>query len=159
MLFFIFVRFFAVLSAKIPIAVCLRTCRFAGSFSSSAEHRRFRYAKPKNIPVRLDVNFHGFCIRLRRSYLRDSPLSKDFEKRRGQFFCKANILTVGVGASTTRNFFQKNFAKPLTTAAGSAIIPLLPKTAGSGKSASFPAEECLIKLVLLSFFRYPSVLP
>ena len=129
----------------------LHICSFFRRSIRENPHRRMQ--------IRLDVNFHGFCIRLRRSYLRDSPLSKDFEKRRGQFFCKANILTVGVGASTTRNFFQKNFAKPLTTAAGSAIIPLLPKTAGSGKSASFPAEECLIKLVLLSFFRYPSVLP
>lgn len=129
----------------------LHICSFFRRSIRENPHRRMQ--------IRLDVNFHGFCIRLRRSYLRDSPLSKDFEKRRGQFFCKANILTVGVGASTTRNFFQKNFAKLLTTAAGSAIIPLLPKTAGSGKSASFPAEECLIKLVLLSFFRYPSVLP
>ena len=129
----------------------LHICSFFRRSIRENPHRRMQ--------IRLDVNFHGFCIRLRRSYLRDSPLSKDFEKGDKSIFCKANILTVGVGASTTRNFFQKNFAKPLTTAAGSAIIPLLPKTAGSGKSASFPAEECLIKLVLLSFFRYPSVLP
>ena len=39
--------------------------------------------------------------------------------------------------------FSKKFANPLTKGTRSAIIPLLPKTAGSGKSASFPAEGCL----------------
>ena len=57
--------------------------------------RSIRENPHRRMQIRLDVNFHGFCIRLRRSYLRDSPLSKDFEKRERSIFCKANILTVG----------------------------------------------------------------
>ena len=129
----------------------LHICSFFRRSIRENPHRRMQ--------IRLDVNFHGFCIRLRRSYLRDSPLSKDFEKRRGQFFCKANMLTGRGRRLDDPQLFSKNFENLLTKGMRSAIIPLLPKTAGSGKSASFPAEECLIKLVLLSFFRYPSVLP
>ena len=129
----------------------LHICSFFRRSIRENPHRRMQ--------IRLDVNFHGFCIRLRRSYLRDSPLSKDFEKGDKSIFLQSKYFNRRGRRLDDPQLFQKNFAKPLTTAAGSAIIPLLPKTAGSGKSASFPAEECLIKLVLLSFFRYPSVLP
>ena len=54
--------------------------------------RSIRENPHRRMQIRLDVNFHGFCIRLRRSYLRDSPLSKDFEKKERSIFLQSKYF-------------------------------------------------------------------